>query len=459
MHIGLGVCSTFGTFLTQQTDLAIPGRGTGLALTRSYHSADQADVGFGPGWSFSYGMSITVEPDGSAIVRLADGRRDRYADAGSGYYDAPAGVYDSLFRESDQTYTMTTPDQLNYRFDTTGRLTSIDDRNGNTTSLTYNFGATLTIAESTGRKFVLMYGTGADSRHFVRLEEQGALGRAVGYAFDPDTGDLKTVTDPRGNTIQMAYEAHRLKTITDQEQHIAVTNVYDAQGRVGSQQDAKGNTWTFDYSTPGATAADGPRTDLADTAVYGYDNLYRITTIADPVAGGLTAGTTEITRDSQNEALCIKDRFGARTRREVDPFGNLKRLVDAAHTDSRCNGSVATVWEYNYRNDPTYMIDARGNRTDYQYDNNGNLWKVILPTVNGRRPTTIYTHNLANGDLMSVKDPDDFVTTYGHDDPWGYVTSVTDPSYPNNTTQFVYGAGGRPHEAHRSAGACHEYHL
>lgn len=441
-HLGLGVCATFGTFLTQQTDLVIPGRGTGLSLTRTYHSTDPEDAGFGSGWSTPYSTNVKVEPSGNVIVRTGDGRRDRHINDGGGYYIPPAGVYDSLFREVDRTYTLTTSDQFKYRFDPNGRLTSIADRNSNTTTLSYAVGVSLTITEPTGRKFVLSYGTGVDSRHFVRLEEVGALGRTVGYAYDPDTGDLKTVTDLRGNTIQMSYEPqHRLKTITDQEQRIIVTNVYDGQGRVSAQQDAKGNIWSFDYSVPSRTAVDGPRTDVPDTTLYEYDSLYRVTKITDPAAGGLAAGTTEITRDSQNEALCVKDRSGGRTRREIDPYGNLKRLVDAAHTDGSCNGSVATTWEYNYRNDPRYMIDARGFQTDYTYDSKGNLWKILLPTVNGRRPTTIYTRNTTNGDVLSVQDPDGFVTTYGHNDPWGYTTSVTDPA--GVVTGTTYDAGGR----------------
>ena len=54
----------------QQTDIIIPARGASLDMTRTYHSADPTDVGFGPGWSFPYAMSVTQEFDGSRTVRM-----------------------------------------------------------------------------------------------------------------------------------------------------------------------------------------------------------------------------------------------------------------------------------------------------------------------------------------------------------------------------------------------------
>lgn len=468
-QVGLGVNAVFGTFGHQQADLVIPGRGPALVMARTYNSADPFDVGFGPGWSFTYGMMVVPEARATVVVSAPDGRRDRYTvdTAAGGTYAAAAGIYDRLARGGDGTYILTTSDQLVYTFDLMGRLVSVADRNNNMTTLAWtttglaNGTGGLTITEPTGRQtppadrqLVLSYGTGADRYHFVRLEEQNILGRVVQYAYS-GAGDLETVTDPRNNTIGMTYDRHHLLTVTDQESRTLITNVYDPQWRVGQQTDGRGKVRGFDYTVAGQTTVNGPRPaqdGRADRTIYKFDTDHRVMRVTDPLGDpGTGLGNVAFERDTNHNPTCVTDRLGGKTRREYDNRGNVVRLVDAAHADGSCQGTVAASAHYNERNGPEWVVDANGHRTDYGYYPDSHLLRdVQAPAVDGWRHKTMFVYDPSgNGDLRSAQDENGFVTNYQYD-RWGNRTTISDPSVDPDSVpsggvaRIEYDAGGRP---------------
>jgi len=427
---GAGVCPAFGTFSTVQTDLAVPGRGVPLDLTRTYNSADATEAGFGHGWSFLYGMRVTPELGGTVLVRRADGRLDRYIPLGGGGYTPPPGIYDTLARAADGTSTLTTTDQVVYRFNAVGQLTSAVDRNGNTTTLEWwttehaNNTGGLDIIEPSGRSFVLSYGPSDQGLRFTRLRENGVLDRIISYGYSA-AGDLETITDPRGNTLRMTYDTqHHLLTITDQEQRGVLTNTYDTQGRVKTQRDLAGALSAFDYPAATKTTVNGPRTDVNDTTTYEYDADFRSAKITDPLDG-----TTIVARDAQNQPGTVTDRHGGSTVREFDAQGNVTKLTDPA-------GNV-TEAGYNARNDPTWIKDGNLNTTSFDYDGRGNLYIAHLPL--GKAITYEYD-TVGKGDLIKETDQDGFATV-SERDQYGYPKSVTDPA--GVKMLYSYGKVGR----------------
>ena len=56
-HFGTAVNSYTGNLFYQRTDFLLPGRGLSIKVEFSYNSGrTQNDLGYGNGWSFSYGM-------------------------------------------------------------------------------------------------------------------------------------------------------------------------------------------------------------------------------------------------------------------------------------------------------------------------------------------------------------------------------------------------------------------
>lgn len=89
--------------------------------------------------------------------------------------------------------------------------------------------------------------------------------------------------------------------------------------------------------------------------------------------------------------------------------------------------------------DPLYSAtNPTLHRTDYEYDSNDRMTKMIGPadTVGGSRPTTTYTYNTA-GQLASVTDPKSHVVLYTYDDVGRQITATYSDT---STEQTLYGA-------------------
>jgi RHS repeat-associated protein len=125
-----------GSYVTGATDLALPGRLMPLAFTRAYSSADGFDSGpLGPAWTHSYHWWLT--DSGSVVtIQRGTGKQDRFTrNADSTYASAP-GVFDTLVKNVDASYTLTSRDQVSYDF-TGGRLIKIREPAGNQITLGY----------------------------------------------------------------------------------------------------------------------------------------------------------------------------------------------------------------------------------------------------------------------------------------------------------------------------------
>ena len=78
-----------GNYYYQHTDLTLPGRGLGLAFTRTYNAQDATDGPFGRGWTHSYQVRLTENDDGAVVIRHGDGHESFYDPNGDGSYQLP----------------------------------------------------------------------------------------------------------------------------------------------------------------------------------------------------------------------------------------------------------------------------------------------------------------------------------------------------------------------------------
>ncbi|MCP4362682.1 MAG: PKD domain-containing protein, partial [Chloroflexi bacterium] len=194
------------------------------------------------------------------------------------------------------------------------------------------------------------------------------------YNYDA-VGNLTEVIDPRNSVFHFAYDAlDRLQTQQDPLGHIT-QNSYDAVGNLTQMVDAKNqiHTYTYDALNRAQTItrpdefvsysydAVGNRLSMADNTgptTYSYDNLYRMTQVADPLGQVVQYG--------------------------YDTRGNRTSLTYP-------DGQVAT-YSYDAANRLTTVQDWDNQLTQYSYDAANRLTEMVLP--NGI--TSTYQYDAAN---------------------------------------------------------------
>jgi RHS repeat-associated protein len=447
-----------GNLSHQNTDVAVPGRGVSLSFTRYYNSGSLASRSLGLGWTHSYDSYLTFS--GSDVtVFYPQGHAVKFTFSG-GVYTPRAGIYDSLVKNGDNTYTLTNVGAVKFNFSPTGQLTSIVDRNNNTTTVAYDANGRLSAVTDPGGRS-LTFTTDSSTGRISQITDP--LSRHVGFTYDAN-GDLTQVTDVKSGTTTYAYSAHRMTSLTDSNNHVAAQNVYDTASRVAEQTDALGGKTCIYYSTapsytstgcPGVTPAPGAsQTIVVDQrtkkTTYTYDSSYRTTQVTDH-----DGNSTSFTYDANHNRTCVTDPMSHKTGYTYDTKGNVTGVIDANNTAASCTltaGGVQWTYTYTSRNDVDLATDPRGNKTDYVYDVNGNLTEVQRKdSSDAIKLRTCFT--VAGSGLVTARTESTTLTsctgnTTGFDyDTYGNVTAVTDPRFyglptPPKTT-MTYDLGGR----------------
>jgi YD repeat-containing protein len=254
-----------GNFTETTTDIAVPGRGVPLSLSRSYN-AQQAgtDSAFGYGWTNSYGISLyddTTYGSGIKAIRQENGSIVRFQQQGTSWVAAPR-VLATLVQNGDGTWTFTRKARERFVFDATGKLIKELDLNSYATTLAYDASGRLTTVTDPSSR-TLTFGYGGNGKVSSLTD---TANRTVQYAYD-GAGNLSDVMDVGGGVTHFGYDSsHRLTTVRDPRLNTVTTNTYDAQDRVLTQKDALLRTTTFDYiSIPGSTKITDPKATSEST--------------------------------------------------------------------------------------------------------------------------------------------------------------------------------------------------
>ena len=421
------------------TDLTVPGRGPGLAVTRSYDSAQVTKSGaFGYGWRAGYSMSLRsgIGPAASLaaqqspviIVKEEAGSELFFRRQSDGSYTVAPNVMATLaYSAVEGTWTFTRRRVATYVFDDTGQLQSISDLSGNTTTVNHLSSGDLSTVAADGRSLTFSY----DSNHRI-TGIADTSGRSVGYAYDT-AGNLRTVTDIRAKVWTYGYDTnHRLTSITDPIGHSSTATYDGTSWRVASQTDADNHTTTFHYATdPADLNADVTITSAAGRTTRQQYTSANLTTVTRPASGGSGASVTHYSYDSATRLLTeMTDPNGQHWHYTVDSAGD--RL---SATDPLGHGTSAT---YNSLNEPLTVTDANGVTTTNVYDSIGKLLSSSTPTGVGSAVRAItYHHDSPShpGDVTSVTDPRGKTTSYTYD-TYGQLTAQTDPL--GNKTTYSY---------------------
>ncbi|MBN1489882.1 MAG: hypothetical protein JXA69_08195 [Phycisphaerae bacterium] len=430
-----------GNFFLKETDLSIASRDAPLIFSRYYNSADSYNGPLGPGWTHSYNIILTDLGSQQVSVRWGDGRTDYWQEGGEGGYEAlVAGLYDTLVKNGDNTWTVNRKNLDVYHFDAGGRLVSVVDRNSNVTGLAYSDGThpgrVTDITDPAGRTLSLAYDA---SGQLDSLTDFASPPRVVHYIYT--SGRLTQVTDLLGNPISYSYDANGyLESVTDQRGVQTVFNVYDTEGRATEQRDGNNNLTLFAYDAPEegrTTITDALGQTTVHTHLTGYRLLCSITNeLGDSVA---------FVYDKAGNRTLVADRNGNATQFVYDARGNVVSTIETDHPVDPNDGDITTV-EYSdprFPDFPTRKIDGLGNETTWEYDASGNavrqvdaagnerLWtynsfgqKLTEQDERGAGYVTQYVYD-ADGKLTEIINAENDHTWFGYDVLWR-LTSVTD---------------------------------
>ena len=430
-----------GLFVESHTDLMLPDV-IPVALTRTYRQRDAANRPFGIGTNFSYGIFLQsahqyseadlVSPDGGMVHMLRTSPGTGFTDAVFEPVDTTGPFMNSTMAWNGDGWDLVRPDGLVFVFGENQPLQAIRDRHGNTVTITRSSGGqsgTITqVTSPNGRWLAFSYGTG---NRVSQVKDNS--GRTVSYTYDA-AGHLTQVTNPLGHTTQYTYDgSHRMTSIVDGRGITYLTNTYDADSRVATQNVAGAGTYQFAYTTDTAgeitaTTVTGPEGRATTTT---FDAQHRVANKTVAAGSGL-ARTLVTERDPvTQQPTRMLDPYGRATRVTYDAAGKPSSVTALADTPSAKTASTTMNGPFGQA---TSLTDPAGKTTTYAYNANGDVATV----TNAAGRTSSATYNSA-GQPLSVTDGSGLTTTFTYDG--GDLVATTDSS--GNVARYVVDAVGR----------------
>lgn len=303
-----------GNYIYEKEDLAIKGN-LPLSFQLFYNTMDCCyDEVLGEGWNHNYGIYlIKMEEKELLGIVLGDGREIPYSRKLEGNY-APVMGDGGALRKLESGYQYEQEDGMVYEFDDNGKLLIQKSRNGNYRKFTYNIGGLLECVKNRN-------------------------GGRLNYTYNKEK-KLIGVEDHTGRKIRLKYQYGKLRWFTN----------------------AMGKTYTYEYNENGKM--DGiitPRDILGVKNEYDGADRVKMQMMPD-------GGVTEFRYDDETNRTYMMEQNGNMVIYECDErMRNIRTIYEDGEE----------IFEYNKRNQKIRYTDKNGNTTQYAYDNQGNMTKVI----------------------------------------------------------------------------------
>ncbi|PHM38808.1 RHS repeat-associated core domain-containing protein [Xenorhabdus innexi] len=370
---------TSGDYLQSFSVIAIPGL-LPITLTRTYRSTTCRSGLFGRKWADDWSRQLVI-----------NGEKVHFTDADGQVYDFSAPENQVLARNlhllhcllkgelDGELYLVNKQSQQTFHFNhidgNRRRLSAITDRHQNTLQFIYNDQHQLIeIVRNDGFRLTLHY-----QEHQLR---------AVDYHFQQIQQRLVTC-----NYDQHGYLA---ECNVFQQNHLFYE--YTAQGYMTRWRDTDQTDFYIDYDERGRVVSTHSSAGYwTDCFIYNDDD--RVTTYLD-AEGGKT-----LSYYNQNNQVI----------RVVDPLGRETR----------------TQWRYNQK---VWEIDPLGGYTTFDYNNDGALTEITLPTGE-----TFYYNYDEYGQLVEATLPTGDIWQFHHNEQ-GSLTAITDPH--GRKEEYQYGLHG-----------------
>ena len=427
------------------------------------------------------------------VVTLPSGQQIAFSyTVAEGPFTPPNGRKDTLVRNPDGTFDLTLEKSRNvYRFDATGRLTTLTDEFGNSILVTYNASSQVQrLADLSGSgRFIDVSWRGDGKIDFVR----DSAGRTVQYGYDGQ-GNLATVTDPAGRATRYSYNTGSfgpvLTQIADNWNRPLTIVTWDLADRVTSysehgetytynyvdathtsKTDTVGNTTSFSFGDGGligGRAQSGASTttqynpdgsiqtafdEVGVATGYTYDAAGHVLTVTRSGAGASVEHDYAydpnfpdkvVSVTPKNPSTHVPDPNWQGWKYDYwqagDPAPGALKTVKRVKDDGVTLETLSS-FEYDAHGRITKQTSASGAATDYVYDGAGNLSTVTAPlnADSGTRPQTTYSNYDGVGRPLAILDPNGKTTSYTYD-PLGRVLTVTLPPVGGKvfTTTYDY---------------------
>ncbi|MEU8508021.1 DUF6531 domain-containing protein [Streptomyces brevispora] len=381
-----------GELIVRQLDLVLAGTGRHLRLVREYRSHSTAELGFGPGWSYSTGPGF--EPDtGSEPVTFTDDR----------------GRVVTLHRDSEGLVSKIVDplgaEVASFAYDRSGQLERHTGAGGDTTAFLWN----------------------ADGQ-LVGITDP--LGEAVGIAYDGMFAVSELSWTGPGGRARTAFDYGSDRTLVTGPTGLRTGYVFDPQGRPTAVEDPSGQVRSFTRDVDGRPVS---VTDAAGaTFTRTFDEHGRTTSLRLPTGARSQASYASL--DGGGGTLTsLRDPLGNELLLEYDASGRLVR--------SRTPGRDKDVDTRSY--DPVHgglaeLVDGNGAVTRFGYDEAGHLTTVTPPAPHGR---TVFGYDGLSR-ITSVTSGAGDRIGYRHD-PAGRLTEVTDENTGHTLLVLTRDALGR----------------
>jgi RHS repeat-associated protein len=445
-----------GLDIVQHTDIEMDGTPLSLRLVRAQYT-DTSFIGpFGIGGDHNFDYAIDSGSSSTAVmfnlvlpfgarrvpfVRQTNGTLVNSAD--------PAYAGAVFTTASDNSSALRLKNGVTYQFSPGGFLISIDDPNGNSIDISRDqFNEVTLISDSLGRQLTFNYAVAHPPLIGSIVD---STGRTVSYTYDSSYRIL-TYTDTNGGVWQYAYDpaSGNLSTVTDPRGVVVQKSTFDGNGRVISQLQADGSTLQFAYTYYNPTVpANSPILTTTETDQLGRQRVYRFNAqgyliqVTDPmgqVRNFNRAAGTNLLLSLTGPGTC-----------KVcgDPTsGDVTYTYDASGNQLSQSDSLGDTYNYTYDpvfNQVTSVTDPTGALTQYQRDSHGNLTGITDSLGN---QTTIAAGPY--GLPAQVTDPANQTTTLQYD-AYGNLVGIQDAL--GETTTIAYDELFRPTEVTDASGA------
>ncbi|MCG3132707.1 MAG: hypothetical protein FLDDKLPJ_03573 [Phycisphaerae bacterium] len=428
----------------------------------------------GEGWQSSYSARLVFVSGSVTKVVHDDGTVDEYTLV-TGDWVPPTGVYNTL-EEDSGVWTLTFKDQSKYLFNSSGRLTSVEDAHGNALTLTRNGSDQLTkITDASGRKLLFDY----NDNRLKRVIDLQAGGCWPAEDCDCECGvdcECEGGEEPEGSSLinrvwTLTYNGDdRLRKVIDPEEDAVEPEIlitYDEDGRIESIEDKDGDAFEYTYhsASDALETVTDPDTlstpyvqefayacsmlDLTSTTTYtdrrGHDWVYNwsasktLTKLTNPLFD-----EQEFTFDGNKNLTVYKDGLDNTWTFTYDANGNLLKTFTPLMPNSGGDPTPKTERTYDSLNNLTSITDGQENTVTIDYDLGAYPTlptKITLPADGEGNPAleielSYYDDESdANGELFEVwmreiREEQDILLARFYYDEWGQV--------------HLYGEGDKP---------------
>ena len=417
--------NTFGGefYYEPNSDLDLGGP-LALTFSRRYSTHLFRETGLagtlGPNWRHNF--DVRLRNRGSVVdITMADGRLVEFEPTGQTFtLINNTAVPFQLLPDGFEHVLLDLRSDLVYRFDFAGNLSAIRDQNGNTLSVTNVSNRPTQVSDGLGRVLTFSY----DINNLLASVGDGQRTITFGYV----AGNLSTYTDAAGGVTTYFYDTLKLDAgplMTSYRlplQNIPFTQTFNSEGRVSTQTDAFGRTYTFDYD-PGVTTILDP---LGQQRVHEYDGEGRLSSATDEDGGvvdvdydaqGRRAGAVGTDASTVVRANDVDD--GNPTSLTLQDGTNVVVAYVNRGLDGFTYSDISSI-TYPDATTQTFLYDVFGNMTSMT-DRDAN---VFTSTHNARGQVVTYTNPLggvttyaynADGTLDTMTDPAGNVTNFGYD--------------------------------------------